>query len=87
MANPQPRYFAPTGDSAIDGLTNGYFWLLDSSKTIDYSISNGFHGEYWTVPSSTLATYMGTALSWVSNYANIKFNYVFKKNLNFFKFE
>ena len=75
MANPQPRSFSLTSDPLIDGMTNGYYWLLDTSKIVDYSISNGFLGEFWYAPN-TVAIYMGAALNTVSVYANINFNYI-----------
>ena len=75
MANPQTRYFALTGDNVIDGMTHGYFWLLDSTKTVDVSISNGFNTEYWNAPSAVAQHLMGV-LNTVSIYANISFNYL-----------
>jgi hypothetical protein len=68
MANPQTSYFPLTGDLVIDAETHGFYWRLDASKTIDYSISNGFNSEYWNSPS-TVVLYMGTALEWISHYA------------------
>jgi len=75
MANPSTSYFSLTGDNVIDSLTNGYRWSLDGSRTVDYSISGGFSGEFWNAPA-TVAQYMGAALSTFSYYANINFNYV-----------
>ena len=74
MGAPLTRYFTLTGDPVIDGMTHGYYWYLDSTKVVDYSISNGFQGQYWYSPS-TVALYMGAALDTVSVYANIKFTY------------
>ena len=51
MANPTLRYFGPTGDALIDGTTHGYFWVLGADKAVDFSISNGFSGEYWNNPN------------------------------------
>jgi hypothetical protein len=76
MANPTTSYFAQTGDNVIDSLTNGYRWSLESTRTVDYSISGGFSGEYWNVPMINVAQYMGAALDTFSYYANIRFNYV-----------
>ncbi len=75
MGAPVTRYFSLTGDMLVDGMTNGYYWYLDSTKIVDYSLSKGFQGQYWYYPSTT-ATYMGQALDNVSIYANIKFNYL-----------
>ena len=75
MAAPLTGYFPLTGDRIVDGMTNGYYWKLDSTKFVDYSISNGFQGQYWFKPS-TVALYMGQALETFSAYSDIKFNYV-----------
>jgi Ca2+-binding RTX toxin-like protein len=73
MANPSPSYFLPTGDSFVDGMTHGFFWSLDSSRQIDFSVSNGFYGEYFFNNNSVLS-YVKTALSTYGVYANLKFN-------------
>ena len=75
MARPTPAYFALTGDTLVDGLTNGYYWQLDASKTIDFSLSNGFLGESWNRPD-TVANYLTAALATYSYYADVRFNYV-----------
>ena len=75
MGSPNTNYFNPTGNPLIDGMTNGYYWQLDSTKIVDYSISNGFQGQQWNYPG-TVALYMKAALENVSVYADIKFNYL-----------
>lgn len=62
MAAPLAGYFASTGDRIVDGITNGYYWKLDSTKFVDYSISNGFQGQYWFKPCM-VAIYMSLVLS------------------------
>ena len=74
MANPTTAYFPFTGDAVIDGMTSGYYWLLDGTKTVDYSISDGFFSEYWIDPSAVIDS-MSTALSFFSYYANVSFSY------------
>ena len=74
-ASPSPTSFPLTSDNLIDGMTNGYKWLLSSNKTIDWSISYGFGGEYWTDPK-TVEKYVNDALSIYSYYTDIKFNYL-----------
>ena len=69
MANPSTTYFPLTGDLAVDALTTGYKWVLDSSRIVDFSISNGFFGEYWNSPS-VVANYVGAALDTFSYYSN-----------------
>lgn len=73
MANPSPSYFQPTGDAVIDGMTNGFFWSMDSSRTIDFSISRGFSGEAFTYPTQLLST-LSDVLSTYAIYANVRFN-------------
>jgi serralysin len=69
------QYVSPSGDAVIDSLTNGYRWNLPISRTVYWSISDGFFGEYWTNPSQTI-TMINNALNSFSYYANIKFNYI-----------
>lgn len=75
MANPLTSYFGMTGDRTIDATTHGYRWALDSTRTVDFSVSNGFAGEYWLNPSA-IAQKLGAVLNTISPFANIKFNFV-----------
>jgi len=65
----------PTGDILIDGMTHGYFWLLDSTKTIDYAVADGWYGEHWT-DAGAVADSMEIALGTFSYYIDVSFNYV-----------
>ena len=73
MATPSTTYFTPTGDRVVDLMTNGYRWVLQSDRGIDFAVANGFHGEYWNSISS-VAGHLKFATDLVSYYANIKFN-------------
>ena len=64
-----------TGDSIIDGLTNGYKWDLDSSRVVDWTISSGFNGEFWTSPQEVVNK-AELALELFSYYADVSFNYL-----------
>lgn len=75
MASPGMTYFSPTGDAFIDALTTGYGWSLNADRTVDWSISNGWAGEYWNNPNQ-LQQDLGAMFALVSYYANIRFNYV-----------
>lgn len=77
MATPQvTQTIQPlTGDVIIDMMTTGYRWLLNADRTIDWSISGGFNGEFWTDPAGT-AAHLQQALDFVSYYANVRFNYL-----------
>jgi len=77
-ASPGYRYFDPTGDDLIDAMTNGYAWDLDTDRTIDFAIANGFYAEYWNDPSSVLE-HLDYALQLISYYTDVTFN-----NLGFF---
>lgn len=72
MANPSTTYFRLTGDDIIDATTNGYRWNLNSDRTVDFAVANGFGGEYWNDIRS-VNNHMADALSTVSYYADIKF--------------
>ena len=64
-----------TGDNVIDGLTNGYKWDLDSSRVVDWTISSGFNGEFWTSPQEVVDK-AALALELFSYYADVSFNYL-----------
>ena len=71
--NPTPAYFPITGDSLVDGMTTGYVWALDGSRTIDLALADGFGGESWNFPDA-VTTYLSTVGSVVSYYADVRFN-------------
>jgi serralysin len=75
MANPQPVYWGYSGDPVIDAMTNGFVWILGPDKTIDWSVSGGFAGEYWR-NADAIAYGVGQILSTFSYYADVKFNYL-----------
>ena len=82
MANPRTVYFAPVYDSVIDGMTTGYKWSLDSTRSIDFGVTGGFNGEYWNNISSVNQS-LENALNTFSIYANIKFvNYGYNNSYN-----
>ena len=63
-----------TGDSLIDAATHGYYWQLDNSRTIRWSVSGGLHGESWSNPTA-VALQMDVIFNTISYYANINFVY------------
>lgn len=75
MATPTSAFFGPTGDAVIDGLTNGYYWVLNADRTVDWAIANGPAGEYWNNPAA-LHQYASVMLQTIAYFSNIKFNYV-----------
>ncbi|MGH9782637.1 MAG: hypothetical protein ACRD88_00490, partial [Terriglobia bacterium] len=75
MATPSSIPLPLTGDNVIDAATNGFYWQLDSSRTINWSLANGFLGEFWTSPSDVAAT-LSSVFNNISSYANVRFNYV-----------
>lgn len=75
MATPAYRYFGLVGDPVIDGISHGYYWGLNNDRTVDWSISDGFSGEYWVNPGEK-PSLMQSMLDTYSYFANIKFNYV-----------
>lgn len=74
-ATPSSSPFAIANDDVIDAMTSGYKWSLSANKTIDWSISNGLHNEYWTDPNAVI-THVKAALDLYSYYSDIKFNYL-----------
>jgi serralysin len=77
MANPIPSTspFGPTNDPLIDALTSGYRWILGADRTVDWAVSGGFNGEFWTAPN-LVAQYAAAMLETFAAVANIRFNYV-----------
>jgi serralysin len=77
MSTPQPTTtpIRVTGDTPIDAMLNGYDWVLGPDRAIDWSISGGFNGETWTNPPGVVDT-VSSALSLISYYADVRFNYV-----------
>ncbi len=73
MATPGYDYFPLTGDKLIDGMTHGYYWVLGPDRTIDFSVSNGIKGEYWS-KINLINDYVKAAVNSFEVYANIKFN-------------
>lgn len=74
MAN-SVQYLGLTGDDAVDSLTTGYRWVLDSQKTLTYSISDGFNEEYFLNPDQMLL-YFGSAIQTFSDFVDIRFENV-----------
>lgn len=64
-----------TGDNIIDAATHGYYWFLDSSRTINWALADGFNGEAWSNSQTIIATLNGI-FSNISSYANINFRHV-----------
>jgi len=75
MATPSEQNFPTTGDALFDGMTHGYKWGLDSTRTVDFSVSNGFFDEFWYNPTQ-VGFQLSAALDVYGYYANIKFNYL-----------
>jgi len=75
MAAPGTGFFRLTGDPVVDAMTHGYYWVLGSDRAIDWSVANGFSGEYWN-NAATVASYATSILGTFSYYANIRFNFV-----------
>jgi Ca2+-binding RTX toxin-like protein len=73
LANPTYAYFSQTGDLFVDALTTGYKWSLQSDRTVDVAVANGFLGEYWTVNP---VPYLQAALDTYAYFGNIRFNYL-----------
>jgi hypothetical protein len=74
MATPSTSYFPLTGDAYVDAITNGSIWNLGADRTIYWSISNGFSGEFWPDPGAA-EQHVSAALSLYSYYANVNFVY------------
>jgi hypothetical protein len=75
VATPSAIPLPLTGDNAIDASMNGYYWNLDSSRTIRWAVSGGKDGEFWSNPSA-IASNIDAIFSNISYYADVEFSYV-----------
>ncbi|MDP4836834.1 MAG: Ig-like domain-containing protein, partial [Burkholderiales bacterium] len=62
-------------DNLLNSLTHGYLWEIDEQRIINWSLSDGFEGQYWTDRASTIV-YVGAALETIAHYIDVEFNYV-----------
>lgn len=83
MATPSSIPLPLTGDDVIDAATSGYYWELDISRTVNWSLADGISGESWistSTVSPALTDFVFTTLpdmfTNISSYATIQFNYV-----------
>ena len=83
MAIPSSYPLYLTNDPLVDVSTTGYLWNVGSSRTINWSISNGFSGEFWYNPPH-LVQQLDSIFKVFSTYININFNYTgfFEKPTN-----
>lgn len=62
-------------DPLMSAMLSRYRWDTSSGDAINWAISNGFSGEYWTNSSKVIET-VSSALFAVSYYSNLSFNFV-----------
>ena len=75
MAIPSTFLLPLTGDPLIDTSVHGSRWLTGGTKTINWTISDGFFGEFWIDPSNVILN-VDTALSIFSSYIDVEFQYL-----------
>lgn len=56
-------------------MSTGYEWNVGASKVLNWSISNGFLGEYWIDPNATMETFRSVFAS-IAPFIDVKFNLV-----------
>ncbi|KIN75682.1 DUF4214 domain-containing protein [Sulfitobacter mediterraneus] len=66
--------FGLTGDSVVDAATQGGAWNLSQTNVINWSLADGYFGEFWISPADAI-TQIDLALNFVEAYANIDFVY------------
>ena len=74
MALPSTHLLPLTGDALLDVSLHGSRWVTDGTKTINWSISDGFFGEFWNNPANVIVN-VDIALSIFSTYIDVKFQY------------
>ena len=69
MAYPGTGFFTVNSnqDPILDAMLHGYYWVLDWSRSIDYSVSSGPYGEYWDDPADVRA-HMQLAMDMYASY-------------------
>ena len=75
MAIPSTLLLPLTGDPLIDTSVHGSRWLTGGNKTINWTISDGFFGEFWINPSNVILN-VDAALSIFSSYIDVDFQYL-----------
>ena len=75
VSTPSLEPFPLTGNNLLDVSLTRFQWDLNIEREINWSISGGFNGEFWTAPD-IVALYTGAALSAFADYIDVKFNYV-----------
>ena len=74
MANiPTTTLFSKTDDT-IDLTTNGSYWILDSNKTMTWSMSQGLTGEGW-IDQAYYKAVFGGIFETISQYIDVDFDY------------
>ena len=74
MALPSTHLLPLTGDALLDVSLHGSRWVTDGTKTITWSISDGFFGEFWNNPANVIVN-VDIALSIFSTYIDVNFQY------------
>ena len=75
MATPSSSPFGQTGNDVLDVLTNGFYWSLDSTRTIAWSISKGSLNETWPSPDFYIDIF-DELFSRFEYYINVDFTFV-----------
>ena len=74
MAIPTNSLLPLTGDRFVDASTSGSYWVTGPQRTINWSISDGFNGEYWNAPDAVRDN-VGQALNTIETYVDLDFQY------------
>ena len=56
MALPATFRSPLSGDGVFDVMSTGYKWDVGASRVLNWSLSNGFLGEYWYDPGVAIET-------------------------------
>jgi len=75
MASPSTGFYdvSVNQDPVLDAMIHGYYWVLDQSRSIDYSVSQGPYGEYWYEPAE-VRSHMRLAMDMYASYLDVSFN-------------
>jgi hypothetical protein len=73
MALPATSRSPLTGDGVFDAMSTGYKWDVGPSKVLNWSLSNGFLGEYWYDPGAATDIFRSVFAS-ISPFIDVQFN-------------
>lgn len=74
MASPSQSAAPLSNNLSVDLLTTGYSWVLDSTRSIFWSVSDGINGEFWINPPLIISA-LEQVFGFLEHYIDVDFVY------------